>query len=80
MNIQLKSFAELLKLTKEGIDDALAPVRAATAKAKANLKVAQLDEQIAAAEKAVQEMASRKELDLDGIARFSCVPQKRNIQ
>lgn len=65
MKFTLKPFAEMLALSKEKIDEALAPIRARAAKAKADVKIAALDEQIVGLESAVQKMALDKELDLD---------------
>jgi len=68
MKFQLKPFKDLIALSKEKIDEALAPLRTATAKAKATLKTAEIDEKIAAVGQRVQEMAVSKEIDFDAIA------------
>jgi predicted nuclease of predicted toxin-antitoxin system len=64
----LKPFRELIALSKEKVDEALAPLRAATAKAKATLKQAEIDEKIAAISQRVQEMAVSKDIDFDALA------------
>jgi predicted nucleic acid-binding protein len=68
MNFQLKPFKDLIALSKEKIDEALAPLRASTAKAKAALKMAEIDEKIATLGQKVQELATSKEIDFDAIA------------
>lgn len=65
---QLRPFKELIALSKEKIDEALAPLRASTAKAKATLKQAEIDEKIAVLGQKVQEMATSKDIDFDAIA------------
>lgn len=65
---QLRPFRELIALSKEKIDEALAPLRASTAKAKATLKQAEIDEKIAVLGQGVQELATSKEIDFDKIA------------
>jgi hypothetical protein len=65
---QLKPFKELIALSKEKIDEALAPLRASTAKAKATLKQAEIDEKIAVLGQQVQELATSREIDFDKIA------------
>jgi DNA-binding transcriptional MerR regulator len=68
MNFQLKPFKDLIALSKEKIDEALAPLRASTAKAKATLKMAEIDEKIATLGQKVQELATAKDIDFDAIA------------
>lgn len=68
MNFQLKPFKELIALSKEKIDEALAPLRASTAKAKATLKMAEIDEKIATLGQKIQELATSKDIDFDTIA------------
>lgn len=68
MNFQLKPFRELIALSKEKIDEALAPLRASTAKAKATLKMAEIDEKIASLGQKIQELATSKDIDFDAIA------------
>ena len=66
--MKLKPFKELIALSKEKIDEALAPLRARTAKAKATLKMAEIDEKIASLGQAIQELATSKDIDFDKIA------------
>jgi predicted nucleic acid-binding protein len=64
----LKPFKELIALSKEKIDEALAPLRASTAKAKATLKMAEIDEKIASIDQTIQELAVSKDINFDAIA------------
>lgn len=68
--MKLKSFAELIAMSKEQVDTTLAPMRAATAKAKANLLIAQQDEKIAAQEQQIQTVAVRKDIDFNTLAEL----------
>lgn len=68
MTFTLQPFKTLIALSKEKVDEALAPLRASTAKAKATLKMAEIDEQIAAKGQRVQELAASKEIDFDRLA------------
>jgi predicted nucleic acid-binding protein len=68
MQFQLRPFKELIALSKEKIDEALAPLRASTAKAKATLKMAEIDEKIAVLGQKIQEQATSKEIDFDAMA------------
>lgn len=63
--MKLKPFTEILKMTKEGVDKALAPVRAKQVQTKANLKMAELDEQIITAESKIHEMCVDKDVDFE---------------
>lgn len=65
---KLKPYSELVKLAKEAIDEVLAPVRAATAKARANLKIAEIAEAITRREQEVNELAVQKDVDFDRLA------------
>jgi DNA-binding transcriptional MerR regulator len=66
--MKLKPFRELIALSKEKIDEALAPLRASTAKAKATLKMAEIDEKIASLGQQIQELATSKDINFDAIA------------
>lgn len=68
MNFQLRPFKELIALSKEKIDEALAPLRASTARAKATLKMAEIDERIAVLGQKIQEQATSKDIDFDAMA------------
>lgn len=68
MNFKLKPFKQLIALSKEKVDEALAPLRASTAKAKATLKMAEIDEKVAVLGQQVQELAVSKDIDFTAIA------------
>lgn len=61
--MKLKPFKELVKLSKEKIDEAKAPIRAHKALAKAKLEIAQLDSDMYDSESAIQEIVLEKEID-----------------
>jgi Zn-dependent M32 family carboxypeptidase len=63
--MQLKPLKELLKLTKEGLDEALAPVRARQIKASADVAVAKLEEKLLNLEREVTEACSKKDISFD---------------
>lgn len=65
--MKLQPYKEILKMGKEKIDAALAVPRSRKAKAQAKLKLAEMDEQIATQEARINELASVKDLDFDGI-------------
>ena len=68
MQFKLRPFKDLIALSKEKIDEALAPLRASTAKAKATLKMAEIDEKIATLGQSIQELATSKDINFDAIA------------
>lgn len=61
--MKLKPYREYLKMSKEAVDDALAPSRANKAKKQAELEIAKLDESIAAREAKIAEHCTVKELN-----------------
>jgi len=67
MAFKVKSFREVLTLSKEKLDEALAPIRARSAKAKADLVSAKLEEQMVTLEREIHEACAAKDLDFDAI-------------
>ena len=65
----LKPIAEILKLTKEGVDKVLAPVRAARIKAQASLEEAKIDEALVSKESEIQELCALKEINFDALIK-----------
>lgn len=65
--MKLKPIAEILKLTKEGVDKVLAPVRAARIKAQATLEEAKIDEQLVSIESEIHEICAFKEINFDSL-------------
>jgi len=63
--VKLKPYKEILKMAKEMVDEALAPVRAMRAKKQAELEVAKMDEKIATHEAKIQEICVEKDINFD---------------
>lgn len=80
--MKLQPFKELIKMSTEKIDEALAPIRAKCMEAKANLKKAQIEESIITLEREVNEMCMDKDLDLDQLLskldKVELLERKRN--
>lgn len=62
--MQLKPFKELIALSKEKLDEAMAPIRARQVRSRADLEMAKLDADILTKETLVQEMCTHKDIDL----------------
>ena len=67
MAFKVKPFAEVIKLSKEALDDVLAPIRARSAKAKADMVSAKLEEEMVTLERQIHEACAFKDLDFDSI-------------
>ena len=67
MAFNVKPFKEVLAMTKEKLDEALAPIRARSAKAKAELEVAKLDEKLIGLEGEIHKLCAEKDLNFDKI-------------
>lgn len=61
--MKLPTYKEFLKMSKEKVDDALAPVRANRAKKQAELEMAKLDEEIATQTAKIHEICCAKEIN-----------------
>lgn len=61
--MKLKPFAEMIALTKEKLDSAMAPIRARQVKSKAEMEMAGLDAEILTKETEVQEMCIERDID-----------------
>jgi len=68
MVFNVKPFVEILAMTKEKIDEALAPIRAKTAKAKADLEMAKLEEKLVSQENKIHKLCAESELNFNQIA------------
>jgi hypothetical protein len=80
---KLPSYLEVLKMTKEGISNALAPVRAMRARKQAELEIAKMDEQIASQEAKINELCADKEIDFNKIIAAQdslCLMERRKKQ
>jgi hypothetical protein len=64
---KLTPYRKLLTMGKEALDATLAPVRAYSAKKKAELEGAKLEERIATLQTELTTLCSNKELSFDGI-------------
>jgi hypothetical protein len=64
---KLTAYEKLLTMAKEAVDTALAPVRARSAKKKAELEMAKLDERIATLESELTVTCSQRDIDFDKI-------------
>jgi len=67
MAFTVKPFKEIIAMSKEKLDEALAPIRAKAAKAKADLELARLDEKLVSLEADIQKLCSEKELNFQSI-------------
>lgn len=65
--MKLPAYNDVLKMAKEKVDDALAPVRAIRARKQAELEMAKLDEQIATQEAKIYELCCEKEINFAAI-------------
>lgn len=63
--MELKPFKDLIGLSKEKLNEAMAPIRARMMQSKAELKSCELDSKILVLEEQIQTMATDKDLDLD---------------
>ena len=68
MAFKVKSYQEVLALTKEKLDEALAPIRARSAKAKAELEIAKQQEKLIALETDFHKLCAEKDLNFNSIA------------
>lgn len=63
-----KSYSDLLKMSKEKIDAAMAPIRARAAKAKADQKLAEIDGKLIDIDRQLAEACLEKEINYDKLA------------
>jgi hypothetical protein len=63
--MNLRPLKEILAMSKEKIDEALAPIRARQIKAKAELEMARLEETLASGESKVLEMCTQKDINFE---------------
>jgi hypothetical protein len=67
--MKLTPYKELLKMGKEAIAITLAPMRAHSAKKKAELEVAKLEERVATLHSELNQLCSESDLDFDKIIK-----------
>lgn len=68
MNFKLKTFADILGMSTEQVNAELAGPRAATAKARAQLLLAELDEKIVNKQRQIHESCTSKDIDFNTVA------------
>jgi hypothetical protein len=61
--MQLKPLSEILALSKEKLDEAMAPIRARQVKAKADLESSKLSEKLVTLERQIHEACSKSDID-----------------
>lgn len=67
--MKLKPFKEIIKLSKEKFDEAMAPIRAKQVRSKAELEMAKLDEKILSLEVKTQELCAEKEINFETLIK-----------
>lgn len=65
--MKLKPFKELIAMSKEKLDEAMAPIRARQVKSQAELEMARLDADLLTHEGQVQEMCTQKEINFPNL-------------
>lgn len=65
--MKLKPFRELIAMSKEKLDEAMAPIRARQVKSQAELEMARLDADLLTHEGQVQEMCMQKEINFPNL-------------
>lgn len=68
MAFQIKSFKELISMTKEKLDEAMVPLRVRAAKAKAEGEKVKLEQKMLELETKINDLCAQKELDFNKIA------------
>ena len=67
--MKLKPFKELIAMTAELKDKALAPIRAKQVQTRAELEMSKLDEQMVTLEANIQELCAKKEIDFNALIK-----------
>lgn len=79
--MKLKPFKELIAMSKEKLDEAMAPIRARQVKSQAELEMAKLDAEILTHEGQVQEMCTQKEINfptlLDKLDKIALLERRK---
>ena len=68
MAFQIKSFKELISMTKEKLDEAMVPLRVRAAKAKAEGEKVKLEQKMLELETKINDLCAQKDLDFNKIA------------
>lgn len=67
MPFEIKPFRELIAMSKEKLDEAMAPLRARSVKSKADIKMAEIEGSLITLEREVQELCIEKDVDFDAV-------------
>lgn len=65
--MKLRPFKEIIAMSKEKLNEALAPIRARKVKTQAEMKKSEIDEKIVIIEAEIQEMCSEKDINFDNL-------------
>lgn len=65
--MKLRPFKEIIAMSKEKLNEALAPIRARKVKTQAEMKKSEIDEKIITLETETQEMCSSQEINFDAL-------------
>lgn len=79
----LKPLKSILAMSKQGVDDMLASVRARQTKARADVEIAKLDEKFITIERQIQEACSNAEIDFTKVMSLMDdydVNERRKVQ
>jgi hypothetical protein len=66
--MKLKPYKDLVALSKEKLDEAMVPIRVRSLKAKADMKIAELDSELLTKEQRVHELCAQKDVNLESVA------------
>lgn len=69
--MKLKPFKELVAMSKEKLDEAMAPIRAKQVRSKAELEMAELEAEILTTETRIHEMCIEKEINFKKLIEAS---------
>lgn len=67
MAFKMKSYKELVSMTKEKLDEAMVPLRVRSAKAKAEITASKLEEEMLELETEINEMCAEKDINFEAI-------------
>lgn len=67
--MKLKPFKEIIAMTQELKDKALAPIRAKQVQSRAELEMSKLDEKMVSIEAQIQELCTKREIDFDALLK-----------
>lgn len=68
--MKLKPFRELIAMSKEKLDEALAPIRAKQVETQAELEMAKIDEELISTEAEIQELCAARQIDFTKLLKL----------